>query len=372
MINRLLQKTLRTKMGKGKAILLIGPRQVGKTTLINKLLRRKQHLFLNGDDFSVRELLEHINTASLKQLIGTNKVLFIDEAQRIKNIGLTLKIIVDQIKNCQVIVSGSSAFELKNYTHEPLTGRKWEYQMYPVSWEEFEQHYGYLEAEQQLESRLIYGMYPDVLNHPGEERDVIKNLTESYLYKDIFALEKLRKPEVLEKILRALAYQLCNEVSFNEMAQLVGVDKNTVQKYIDVLSKAYVIFPLSSFSRSLRNEIKTQQKIYFYDNGIRNAIIGNFNALANRDDVGKLWENFLIAERLKYNAYHNSFAKGYFWRTVSQQEVDYVEEKQGQIKGYEIKWNPKAKVKIPKSFTTTYQTNVHKIDRSNFREFVKH
>ena len=370
MLKRLLQTKIEGKLGQGKAIILIGPRQVGKTTLLTNILKDKEYLFLDGDDPTVRNILENINTASLKQLIGKNKIVFVDEAQRIQNIGLTLKLITDQLKPVQLIVSGSSAFELNNLTREPLTGRKWEYKLYPVSWREFEDHYGYLESEQQLELRLVYGMYPDVLNYPGEEIEVLKNLTESYLYKDLFSLGNIRKPEILEKLLSALAYQVGNEVSFNELAQLTGVDKNTVIKYVDVLKKGYVIFSLPSFSRNLRNEIKTNQKIYFYDNGVRNAIIGNFNSTANRDDIWSLWENFLISERLKMNEYKGSLAKRYFWRTVSQQEIDYVEEENGKISAYEFKWNPKTKFKIPKTFVNTYDTEVLKIDRSNFRDFI--
>jgi predicted AAA+ superfamily ATPase len=213
-------------------------------------------------------------------------------------------------------------------------------------------------------------MYPDVLNHPSEEKDVLFNLTQSYLYKDIFAMGGIRKPEILDKLLKALAYQIGNEVSYNELAQQVGVDKNTVIKYLDILKKGYVIFNINAFSRNLRNEIKNGQKFYFYDNGIRNAVIGNFNALANREDIGALWENFLLSERLKYNHYYHPYTAGYFWRTIDQQEIDYVEVKDGTIKGYEFKWNPKAKFRSPASFSKNYQTVVHKVDSSNFRDFL--
>lgn len=370
MIQRELYKKIKAKLNKGKAIVVIGPRQVGKTTLINLLLKDQDHLFLDGDDPTVRNLLEQANTASLKRIIGKNKLLFIDEAQRIANIGITLKLITDQFKTCQLIVSGSSSFELLDKTNEPLTGRKWEFHLYPVSWKEWEEHIGFLSSEQELEQRLIYGMYPDVLNHPSEEKDTLINLAQSYLYKDIFAMGGIRKPDVLEKLLKALAYQIGNEVSYNELAQLVGVDKNTVIKYLDVLQKGYVIFSISAFSRNLRNEIKNSQKFYFYDNGIRNAIIGNFSAIVNRDDIGALWENFMIAERLKYIEYHQPLYRKYFWRTVDQQEIDYVEEQEGKIIGYEFKWNPKAKFKAPSSFSKIYQTEVGKIDRSNFRDLL--
>ena len=370
MIKRILEEKIAQKLDKGKAILVIGPRQVGKTTLINSILENRPHLFLDGDDSTVRNLLTDPNTEQLKSIIGNHNTLFIDEAQRIENIGLTLKIITDQFKNTQLLVSGSSAFELNNQTSEPLTGRKWEYKLYPISWQELEDSIGYVKSEQQLELRILYGMYPDVINNPGDEIEVLKQLTNSYLYKDILAFSGIRKPQVLEKLLRALALQLCSEVSYNELAQLVGVDKNTVGNYIDVLEKGYVIFRLSSFSRNLRNEIKTNQKIYFYDTGVRNAIIGNFNLLDSRSDKGGLWENFLIAERIKKLSYDSSLAKSYFWRTKQQQEIDYVEEVSGRITGYEFKWSEKAKAKLPKSFMESYNATIEVIHRNNFREFV--
>ncbi|SDQ90431.1 ATP-binding protein [Flagellimonas zhangzhouensis] len=370
MIKRILEEKIIQKLDKGKAILVIGPRQVGKTTLINSILENRDHLFLDGDDSTVRNLLTNPNTEQLKSIIGNYKTLFIDEAQRIENIGLTLKIITDQFKKVQLLVSGSSAFELNNQTSEPLTGRKWEYKLYPISWQELEDSIGYVKSEQQLELRILYGMYPDVINHPGDEIEVLKQLTNSYLYKDIFAFSGIRKPQVLEKLLRALALQLGSEVSYNELAQLVGVDKNTVSNYIDVLEKGYVIFRLSSFSRNLRNEIKTNQKIYFYDTGVRNAIIGNFNLLDSRSDKGGLWENFLIAQRIKKLAYDGSLSNSYFWRTKQQQEVDYVEEVSGKITGYEFKWSEKAKAKLPKSFMESYNATIEVIHRNNFREFV--
>lgn len=371
MYNRTLKNTLENKINKGKAIILVGPRQVGKTTLIKDVIASKQHLFLDGDDSTVRSLLNNPNTEQIKNIIASNKLIFIDEAQRIEGIGLTLKIITDQIKDVQLLVSGSSSFDLTSALNEPLTGRKWEYELYPISWEEFEDNHGYLIAEQQLENRLLYGFYPDVLNHPGEEQEILKQLVNSYLYRDILAFSNIRKPEVLEKLVQALALQLGNEVNYNELAQTVGVDKNTVSNYIDILEKGYVIFKLNSFSRNIRNEIKKNKKIYFYDNGVRNMILGNFNPLDLRQDTGALWENFLISERLKQNNYKNTNAKMYFWRTTQQQEVDLVEEHNGIISGYEFKWKAKKKVKIPKTFVNEYHAKEAIIDRTNFRTFVK-
>lgn len=370
MITRILTKTIRKKIGRGKAIMVIGPRQVGKTTLIKSELENQDIAFFDGDDPTVRKLLDTPNTEKIRQLIGNKKIVFIDEAQRINGIGLTLKIITDQFKNVQLWISGSSSFTLSHTLNEPLTGRKWQYEMYPVTWEEYENHTGYLKAEQSLENRLIYGFYPDVLNNPGDEREILKNLVDSYLYRDILSYAEIRKPEVLEKLVQALALQIGNEVNNNELAQIVGVDKNTIQRYIDILEKGYVIFRLPSFSSNLRNEIKKNKKIYFYDNGIRNMIIGNFNDINLRSDKGGLWENFLISERIKQNAYKMTLAKSYFWRTTQQQEVDYVEEISQKIFGYEFKWNPKKKVKLPKTFTEKYQTEGKLINKENFRDFV--
>lgn len=371
MINRILYNSIISKIGKGKAIVLIGPRQVGKTTLINTILKNRDFLFLDGDDPTLRNILTNPSTEQLKSILSTHKIVFIDEVQRIQNIGVTLKIITDQFKEIQLLVSGSSAFELSNQINEPLTGRKWEYQLFPISWNELENSIGYIKSEQQLELRLLYGMYPDIINNPGEEIEVLKQLVNSYLYKDILSFSGIRKPEILEKLLRALALQIGSEVSYNELAQLIGVDKKTISNYISLLEKGYVIFKLPSFSRNIRNEIKTNQKIYFYDTGVRNMIIGNFNPLENRVDKGALWENFLISERIKELNYKNSLGKPYFWRTKQQQEIDYVEDIGGLITGYEFKWNSKAKIKTHKSFVQAYNSKIEIINRDNFRIFLK-
>ena len=371
MINRSLKSTIINKFGKGKAIVLIGPRQVGKTTLIKSIIKNKPHLFLDGDDPTVRILLNTPNTEQLKALIGIHNLIFIDEAQRIENIGLTLKLITDQFKNVQLLVSGSSAFELKNLTNEPLTGRKWQYYLFPISWQEFETHDGFLKASQQLEQRILYGMYPDVINNLGDEIEILKNLSDSYLYKDILAFNNIKKPDVLEKLLQALAYQMGQEVVYSELAKLLGIDKNTVSSYIDILENNYVVFRISGFSKNLRTEIKRNQKIYFYDNGIRNAIIGDFRPLDIRNDKGALWENFLISERLKSKSYAMNLSKPYFWRTTKQQEIDYLEEQNDAISAFEFKWKASTKIKIPKTFENTYNTKVSIIDKENFRKFLK-
>lgn len=371
MIIRDLTSKLKDKLHKGKVIVLIGPRQVGKTTLINSLLSDIPYLFLDGDDAVVVDTLASANTETLKSIIGSYKYVFIDEVQRIPNIGLKLKIIVDQIKEVQVIVSGSSAFEINHVTQEPLTGRKFEYHLFPISWNEFEANAGYIKAQQQLELRLLYGMYPDVINNFGNEYEILKNLVSSYLYKDILSLAGIRKSEVLEKILQALALQVGSEVSYNEIAQLVGVDKNTVNNYIDLLEKSFVIFRLNTFSKNLRNEIKANKKIYFYDNGVRNMLIGNFNVLEFRQDKGALWENFLVSERMKILSYSQSLAKPYFWRTTQQQEIDYIEIEADAVNAFEFKWSPTKKSKLPKSFQEAYNPSFLVVNKDNFREFLK-
>jgi len=369
MYQRILENIVKEKIGSGKAIIIVGARQVGKTTLIKKILNGKEYLFFDADDPANRRLLSSPTTEQIRAFLGDYKTVFIDEAQRIDGIGLTLKIITDQFPDVQLFVSGSSSFDLGNKLNEPLTGRKWEYELFPITWDEFEKKEGYLKTEQQIENRLLYGMYPEVLNNKGKEREVLKNLVSSYLYRDILAFSEIRKPEILDNLLLALALQVGSEVNYNELAQTIGVNKITIQKYIDILEKGYIIFRLNSFSRNLRNEIKRNRKIYFYDNGIRNMIIGNFNQLDLRTDIGALWENFLISERKKENIYKDTFARMYFWRTKQQQEVDFVEEKDGKIYGYEFKWKAK-KVKLPKTFTKTYKAETKIIDRNNFREFV--
>ena len=369
MIPRTLAESLKSRFFSGKALIVLGPRQVGKTTLIREILSGRDHLFLNGDDPDNRRLLTEIGTSGLRSVIGKYKIVFIDEAQRIPEIGLTLKLITDQFKDVQLIVSGSSALEINQRTQEPLTGRKFEYQLFPVSWEEFEGFAGFPESEAQLEERLIYGMYPDVITHRHNAAEILKQLTASYLFKDILALASVRKPDLLERLLRALALQIGNEVSLNELSGLLGVDKVTVDRYIDLLEQAFIVFRLNSFGRNLRKEIKFNRKIYFRDNGVRNTLINNLNPVSLRSDKGALWENFLISERLKIQGNHHLLASNYFWRTVHGQEIDFVEESGGKIRAFEFKWSG-ARARISKSFLETYSAEGKVIDRQNFREFV--
>ena len=361
------------RLFRGKAIILYGPRQVGKTTLVTSLLekRKEKTLFLNGDEPDVRELLEGVTSSRLKALFGKSRIVFIDEAQRIREIGLTLKLITDQIKEVQLIATGSSAFDLASHTKEPLTGRKYEFHLFPLAFGEMVEHHGLLEEKRLLKHRLVFGCYPEIVTCPGEERELLRLLADSYLYKDLLTLENIKKPVLLEKILKALALQLGNEVSYHEIGQLVGADKNTVEKYIDLLEKAFVVFRLPAFSRNLRNEIKKGKKIYFYDNGIRNAVIGNFSPIEKRNDVGGLWENFLISERMKYLRYSGLYPGRYFWRTVQQQEIDYLEERDGQLYAFEFKWSKNKHIRFPRTFLRAYpESSTKLITPENFESFI--
>lgn len=357
MIKRLLQDTIEDKMFGGKAIIVIGARQVGKSTLFKMILekRTEQTLSLNCDEPEVKEMLTYMNTQELKLLIGSNKIVMIDEAQRVENIGMTLKLITDNFPDVQLLVTGSSSFELQDKLNESLTGRKFEYHLFPLSTGELLQAKGLLAVKQTLENRLVYGSYPDIINHTDDAKELLHNLSNSYLYKDLLALESIRRPALLGKLLTALALQVTSEVSYNELAQTVGTDSKTIEKYVDLLEKCFIIFKLNGFSRNLRTELKKAKKFYFYDNGIRNAILQNFAPLALRQDAGALWENFFISERIKANQYAGRYVSSYFWRTNQQQEIDYIEESDGSFSVFELKWNPKkANTKIPAPFTNTY------------------
>lgn len=362
------------RLFKGKAVLLFGPRQVGKTTLIEEMLNESgtDWLYLNGDDDDTRESLANQSATRLRTIIGNYKLVFIEEAQRIANIGLTLKIITDQLKDVQVMATGSSAFELSGKVNEPLTGRKYEFMLYPLSFKEMTEHHGFLKEKAMLEHRMIYGYYPEIVAKPEEEKELLKLLANSYLYKDLLVLEQINKPVLLGKILRALALQIGSEVSYNELAQTVSADKGTVEKYIDLLEKAFVVFRVPALNRNVRNEIKKGKKIYFYDCGIRNAIINDFKAMRNRTDAGALWENFVLAERLKYLAYNAIDAKLYFWRTTQQQEIDLVEEHEGgALHAFEFKWSKSGKARFPTTFTENYPGVITKvISPENIEEFV--
>ncbi|MDD5185448.1 MAG: ATP-binding protein [Paludibacter sp.] len=372
-IERALEKVIITRLFKRKAIVIIGPRQVGKTTLLHLISEKtdKKLLFLNCDEPDIRKKLELPTSTQLKAIIGDAELIMIDEAQRVKDIGITLKLLIDNLPDKQVVVTGSSALELSNSINEPLTGRKFEYKMLPFSFAEMVNANGLLEESRLLEHRMIYGMYPDVVNNQGDEREVLTNIVSSYLYKDIFDFQDIRKPEIIEKLLQALALQVGSEVSINELAQLIGIDNSTILRYTDLLEKSYIIFHLNSYSRNIRNELKKSRKIYFYDNGVRNALISNLNPLGLRTDVGALWENFLLSERIKRNNYEGNYANCYFWRTTQQQEIDFIEDKDGILNCYEFKWNTTKKAKLTSTFATNYPNHTFKlINQDNYIDFI--
>ncbi|PPK99556.1 ATP-binding protein [Parapedobacter indicus] len=373
MINRDIAPSVNSRLADEKAIILLGPRQVGKSTLLKQLAPafRQKVVEWSGDDADVRTLLANPTATLLRQYIGAAKTLVIDEAQRIENIGLCIKLIVDQIPGVKVIATGSSAFDLANRINEPLTGRKWEYRLYPFSFGEMVNHHGFMEENRLLNHRLIYGYYPEIVNNPGEEEVRLKQLSSSYLYKDILTWERIQKPDKMERLVQALAFQLGNEVSFNELGQLTGLDNETTEKYVDLLEKSFIVFRLGSLSRNLRNELKKSRKFYFYDNGLRNAVINQFSPVALRQDIGALWENFVVSERVKYLAYREINCNRYFWRTHAQQEVDYIEERNGQMRAYEFKWNAHTKARFPKTFLDAYPgTEAHILTPENFQAFL--
>lgn len=358
MINRLLQQQILSLIHKGKAIIIMGARQVGKSTLIQQVLKdRNDVLWLNGDEPDVQSVFEQLTSSRARTIIGNQQIIVIDEAQRIPNVGLKLKLITDQIPQVQLIATGSSSFSLASQINEPLTGRKREFRMFPLSYIEMVQHTSPLEEQRLIAHRMVYGYYPEVVNNPGDEKIVLKELSDSYLYRDILSLDKVTKSEKLVSLLRALALQIGSQISYNELANLVGIDAKTVERYIDILEKSYIVFRLGSFARNLRNELKFSRKIYFWDLGIRNAILGSFSPIENRTDTGALWENFAIVERMKRNTYQMSFAQSYFWRTKQQKEIDYIEEEGGQISAVEFKWNDnKQNTKCPEVFVQSYPT----------------
>lgn len=373
MIKRSLESVLKKKIDYRKAIVVLGPRQVGKTTLINEIASgiSDDFLYINGDDPAIRLAWNNPSQAFINNYIGNYKVIVIDEAQRIENIGLSAKMIIDAKKDIQLFLSGSSSLEIASKINEPLTGRKWEYRLYPFSWFEIKEHFSFAKTVPRLEDFLVTGMYPEVVINPENAKEILNNLAGSYLYKDVLELAGIRKPEILLKLLQALAWQVGNEVSYNELAQTVGADKATVSDYLDLLEKAFVIFRLTPFARNLRNEISSTRKVYFYDNGVRNTIINNFAPISQRDDIGALWENFIISERKKQLAYTGFYGNTYFWRTTAQSEIDYIEEQDGKISAYEFKWSPKAKARFPAAFLAEYHPpKTEIIHRDNYWEWL--
>ena len=372
MIRRTIQEAIERSLFKGKAIIIYGARQVGKTTLVMAIQNAAAvpSIFLNCDEPDVRRALSDKTSTELKMMIGNNKLVLIDEAQRVGTIGLTIKLLTDTAPDIQVIATGSSAFELSSRIEEPLTGRKREFRLYPFSLKELGQKYSPLELRRIVERCMIFGLYPEIINAPEAAKTALREIARSYLYKDILTFQQIRNPDALERLVQSVALQTGNEVSYNELAQQVGVDKKTIESYLRILEQSFIIFRLGSFSRNLRNELKKSRKIYFVDTGIRNAVINNLNPPELRNDVGGLWENFVIAERMKRNHNQQLFPNTYFWRSHQKQEIDYLEELNGELKGYEIKWGEK-RMKVPAGFSAAYpDCPVSLINRENMTEFA--
>jgi hypothetical protein len=355
-IQRPLEEALSRRLFKGKAIILYGPRQAGKTTLLRAFLegRPEKTLWLNADEPDVRDQLARPTSTLLRQIAGRHRIVCIDEAQRIPDIGLTLKLFVDEVPEVQVIATGSSSFELASRTAEPLTGRKYEFRLFPLAFHELAAHQGLMIEKRLLGQRLVFGSYPEIVVKPGEQEELLALLADSYLFKDLLLLDGIKRPSLLEKLLKALALQIGSEVSFNEVASLVGADRGTVEKYLGLLEQAFIVFQLPAFSRNVRNELKKSRKVYFWDNGIRNAVIGQLQPIGLRPDAGALWENFLVSERAKLNAFRQKRPSTFFWRTTQQQEIDYLEEQGRTLRAWEFKWNPRTRATFPLPFRRAY------------------
>ena len=354
----------------------MGPRQVGKSTLADSIIPKDERILeINGDNTDVRTMFVNVDEAKIKTLIGNYNFLFVDEAQKIQNVGNMLKIVADKFKDVKIIVTGSSAFKLAEAVNdESLTGRKREFKLYPFSFKEMSDYTNVLEESRMIDHRLIYGYYPEVETSPGDEKEVIKELIDSYLYKDVLEENNIAKPDKLVKLVQALAFQIGSTVSATELAGIVGIDSKTVERYIEILEKSYIIFTLPSYAKNQRNELKFARKLYFWDMGIRNGVIGNMAPVSLRspEELGHMWENFVIAERLKRNEYAGrTFVQHYFWRTQQKKEVDLIEIEDGVMAGYEIKRKEGKRVGAPASFTSAYpDAHFECITPANLMEFL--
>ena len=375
MIKRDIEAKIRNDFGKGKVVLVLGARQVGKTTLLNQLADGMERVVrFNCDNADERERLSNPNTTQLLNVVGNAQLVLIDEAQRIADVGMVLKMLADALgSRVQIVATGSSALELANGVFESAAGRIFEYRLYPLSCGELLAQSGAAFVEQRLlHERLVYGSYPEVVTMPNDARRILESIVSGALYKDVLSFGGIRKPDVLSRLVQCLALRLGSEVSANELGQITGLNKATVESYIDLLEKTFVVFSLRSFARNARNELKRARKIYFWDNGIRNAVLGNFAPLALRADVGALWENWLVSERLKRLSYAQSFAHSYFWRTTTQSEIDYIEESDGQITAFEFKWSPREKARLPQPFASAYPNAAYSvISRENYEGFIR-
>ncbi|MCK4912778.1 MAG: ATP-binding protein [Candidatus Omnitrophica bacterium] len=367
-------KNLNSFLQPQKAVIIYGSRRCGKTTLLNEILKsiKEKYLLVNGEDITVQEYLSSQSIEKLKSFVGDNKLLLIDEAQKIKNIGLNIKLLLDNVDMLKIVAAGSSSFDLAQQIGEPLTGRKYTLKMFPLAQLELNKIQNKIEVDSSLEQRLVYGSYPEVVLIKDNTKRILylKEIVNSYLYKDILELEGIRHSDKLVRLLQLLAFQIGKEVSFNEFGQQLGMSKNTVDRYFDLLEKSFVIFKLKGFSRNLRKEISKNPRYYFYDIGIRNTLINNFNSLSMRNDIGMLWENYIIIERIKKQEYLGINANNYFWRTYDQKEIDFVEERQGKLYGYEIKWS-NDKHKLPKEWLETYKdSEFNIITKENYLTFI--
>ncbi len=374
-IQRFMLAKLEEAITPGKVLVLYGPRQVGKTTLVTDLLARTslQHHFINADELVYREALSSQSRQTLGQLLGDNRLLVIDEAQRVPNIGLNLKILVDSFPAAAIIATGSASFDLANKISEPLTGRALTFTLYPVSYKEIQKTIGAFDAHSQLERWLVWGGYPAIITteNPAAREKLLGELVGAYLYRDLLELEGVRRSEKIVDLLRLLAFQIGSEVSLAELASNLSLSRDTVERYLDLLEKVFVIFKVRGFSRNLRKEISKNSRYYFYDNGVRNSLILNFNPLNLRSDLGQLWENFLMIERRKANQYAGRSANTFFWRTYDQKEIDCIEERGGRLYGFEFKWQGEMKKATRREFTETYpNAELVTVQKENFEDFV--
>ncbi len=375
-IDRIIKNQILESLIPNKVVVLLGPRRVGKTILIEQIIDEieEPYLLMSGEDIRVLELLKRRSTQNYVNLLQGKRLLIIDEAQKIPNIGNILKLMVDQIKGLKIIVTGSSAFDINNYMGEPLTGRKITYNLFTLSEQELDQVETILEKRDNLHHRLIYGNYPELLQLKDNEKreEYLREILSSYLLKDILTFENIRNADKIFDLLRLISYQIGGEVSIQELGNQLGMSKNTVDKYLDLLSKVFVLHKVNGFSKNLRKEVTKTSRWYFYDNGLRNVVIANLNPIGLRQDIGMLWENYIISERIKYQRYTKMLVNNYFWRTYDQQKIDWVEERSGKLYGYEFKWNPNKYVKIPAAWKKSYESaEFEVINPDNYLEWIR-
>ena len=373
-IPRIVQDQIESKIGQQKVILLYGTRRTGKTTIIEKIIQKfsSDALLLHGEDMQISAILQNRTIANYQQLTKGKKIIIIDEAQAIPEIGKILKLLIDTIKGITVVATGSSSFDLVNRTGEPLVGRNLAFYLYPIAQTELSTIEEFLTTKQNLEERLIYGSYPELwhLNNLQERETYLKQLINSYLLKDLLSFENIKGADILYKLLQMLAWQVGSQVSTVELATNLQINKATVERYLDLLSKVFIIYPLTGYSNNLRKEVSKSKKWYFFDNGIRNALINNFSPLSQRNDIGQLWEQYILSERIKFNRYNNYQPQYYFWRTYDGQEIDLVELNNGQLNAIECKWK-NAKAKIPTAFTKAYpEAKFAIINKENYLEWI--